>query len=309
METADLSDIFLFDDAIWLVNQPEDLSNFKVLLSVFSLQTWLTLAFTLFITSLLWYLFAHCGEKPVYRCFHRCLIDVFHLSMNTGLHILPSSNTLRILMITYVLYSMHVNSYFLGKLGSILTHPGFEKGITNIEELAESTVVRPFTYQHHRKLMLTLNDSIAQKLGKKVVNITSFDFISLFDYMLKYKNTSLSSYESIIKYYAKEQSKLKTISGRYLLNMEATYATRRGHPLLDDVNRVIKQILEMGLQKKWLSDMSIRSFEKSNGKTQIVLSLEHLQGAFIVLLIGYSISVVIFLLEVTINKVKKSKLM
>lgn len=91
---------------------------------------------------------------------------------------------------------------------------------------------------------------------------------------------------------------------------------RRFHYLLPIINEKIRAIGESGLLMKWQKDSTLARSDAmgngdknkgSHGSVQIKLQLEHVVGAFLAVLIGLSIALVVFLLELLIHWLIKKK--
>lgn len=194
---------------------------------------------------------------------------------------------------------MHLNSFFQGNLRSLLTNPGYEPSTSNVEELRRSDVLSVMTFVNHKRRIEAINDSISRKLYEKTNLIKHGNVTAMFEFMIKYKNVSLTSFKNIYNYLEEYKSKVKIIGNEYLLNMEASYVMRKGHPLLPNIDYIIQLMKESGVQKKWLSDMVTRKFDAHHKDYEdVVLKFKHLQAAFYCLEIGLMISMVVFIFEV-----------
>jgi hypothetical protein len=92
---------------------------------------------------------------------------------------------------------------------------------------------------------------------------------------------------------------------------------RKFHHLLDMVNEKIRTISESGLLSKWAMD-SINVAAKSStsssgggahgsGGPQIKLKVEHVEGAFFVVLIGLGFALIAFIIELLVHKMIAQK--
>lgn len=92
---------------------------------------------------------------------------------------------------------------------------------------------------------------------------------------------------------------------------------RKFHHLREIINLKIRVISESGLLSKWQKDVQRASRkdmsndkEKAKGghggSVQMKLRLEHVEGAFIVVLIGLGVAFVVFLLELYAQRLVKS---
>lgn len=87
---------------------------------------------------------------------------------------------------------------------------------------------------------------------------------------------------------------------------------QRFHHLLPTINEKIRAIAESGLLTKWQKEsqrMASKSLvnEGGHGSKQMKLRLEHVQGAFLVVLIGLSVSFAVFLLELLTQWLLRTK--
>jgi hypothetical protein len=88
----------------------------------------------------------------------------------------------------------------------------------------------------------------------------------------------------------------------------------KGFPLKPKYDKVILALLQAGLVNWWWEDVKYtaslegaRKFGSPPGE-YIVLTLEHLQSAFYSLLIGYSMSVLLLLVELSYHHHKRYKM-
>lgn len=82
---------------------------------------------------------------------------------------------------------------------------------------------------------------------------------------------------------------------------------RRFHPLLPIINEKIRAIAESGFLNQWQKDskragkkIKVKEGDKSHGSVQMKLRLEHVEGAFLIMLIGLGIAFTVFLSELMI---------
>lgn len=100
---------------------------------------------------------------------------------------------------------------------------------------------------------------------------------------------------------------------------------RRHHPLLWTINEKIRAISESGLLSKWEKESKFQKTTPSkstnsknnegenvandnndDGNKQMKLRLDHVQGAFLLLLIGLTISFVAFLFEIFTSRLRQN---
>lgn len=72
---------------------------------------------------------------------------------------------------------------------------------------------------------------------------------------------------------------------------------RKFHHLLPTINEKIRSIAESGLLMKWQKESLRVGLSESSDGALMTLQLEHVEGAFLVVLIGLIVAFVVFLLE------------
>jgi hypothetical protein len=86
---------------------------------------------------------------------------------------------------------------------------------------------------------------------------------------------------------------------------DVAMAVLKGHPLLEHINDVIDHVVEAGLPMQWKRRVletvklsSNTSFTYTLADTYVNISATHLQSAFYMLLLGYVLALLSFILEV-----------
>lgn len=74
---------------------------------------------------------------------------------------------------------------------------------------------------------------------------------------------------------------------------------RRGYPLLERINNIIRLLLENGLFYKWMKDTDEARDVKCDNEHE-KLGINHLKGIFILWLLGILLSSLILIVEVLI---------
>ena len=81
---------------------------------------------------------------------------------------------------------------------------------------------------------------------------------------------------------------------------------RKGFPFLKRINNALRNIVEGGLMSKWLYESKI-TLKKVTipdyGDVEGFLDLDRIFGVFVLLGVGYLVSIFIFLLELTCRKI------
>jgi hypothetical protein len=91
-------------------------------------------------------------------------------------------------------------------------------------------------------------------------------------------------------------------------SFSVTMMLQKDYHLINQINKYISEIVETGLLLKWAKDSSrlvpldniINQNERNSGN--IKLTFEHVQGAFLLLIVGYLLASVVFAIEIIIKQ-------
>lgn len=289
----EMSDIIFYDDYNWIVPTPPLFAKVKYISSVFTWATWLAIIMTIFATTLLYYL----GTKN--EAGKQVTITISFLNLLGATVVTPANfklntNFLRLVILFYMLYAMLVTAYFSGKLSSFLTSPVHEKGISTMDELADSSF-RPLIFQSVKDDLISLNSSNSIKLASKTVIYKPMHSTGSLEYIAEHKNVTFDIYQSKLDLNPYFKNKVNVVSGQYLINVEGVMIFRKQYPLLRRLNELILLIHEAGLTKKWVANMATIRFEKSDEFQ--ALTVEHCYSALSLWGFGMMLGAVLFVLE------------
>ncbi|KAF2890711.1 hypothetical protein ILUMI_15462, partial [Ignelater luminosus] len=137
-ENYDISKCFLREEIVWIVPKLHKLFGHMVMMSLFTTTTWIALLITALITVLLLWSAAKCVSiQSKFKSLQRCLLIILLFTSDSCTNSLPNNNTLRVLIIFYLVYCMQITTIFRGKLISALTEPEYDRPISTMEELAD----------------------------------------------------------------------------------------------------------------------------------------------------------------------------
>lgn len=308
-----VSDIVFYNPHIWLVPKPNKMPNFKVLISIFNLITWLTI-FVIFILMVsIWYIYAKYRNDKFYDSYVKCFLDIYVLNLSMSITRIPHSIKLKLLIIIYILYAFHLSAFFQGKLSSVLTLPIYDSRISTLEQLADSNLKILVVY-HKLSTIKNINTNVALKMASKSEPLEEkYISINRPEYVMKRRDIALSSLVGDLNLTDTYKTKVDVIKDVFLPDLEGTYQMKRHNPIMLTLNNVIRVIREGGLHTKWLNDMKIVNFltytKDDDADGQIILTFEHLEGPFILLAFGICSSTIIFGVELCGTTMKRLLLM
>lgn len=298
---VEITDIFFFSPSYWVVVKPNLMSNVQILGYIFNEVIWVSiLSIFVFVVSFCYFLMRKTEERKEMT---NLVTKIFSVNLGMGIGKMPKSKSLKILLLFFMLYSFHLVCFYQGTLSSFLTTPVYEKGINNMEELAESDEVVIYDHAIYVILLSYSDLPFVKKLQKKAI-IHSQSDIDYLDLLMEWKNFSreVSRLVLSIKPYS---HKLRTIGDLCLPQMTLFYALRRGHPLFEFLNGVVKSIREHGLYQPLLNYITRKKFVESEERNEIVLTTDHILGAIFILFGGYVFGLFVFFLELLSFKMKE----
>lgn len=290
----ELTDTFHYDKQIWIILKPGLMNHTKIIQYIFSLEIWIfTLINLLFITILFWF---HSKRKYNFLYY---FLSFYNTTLGTCFPIKVNKLVLRVILLIYMFYVLIITNSFRARFSSILTKPIQDSGVRNVEEMIHSNIM-PILSNQKRLFVKAMNDSLAEKLFAKSIPLTTEIEQNKFMYLKKNPQSAVTIYKSALE--IEDKSVVNALGDDFLLPMKASYALKKGHPLIPLFNNYGKRIWEAGLYQNWILDWNYIDYEKEADNQLIVLTFEHVKVAFVILIYGYSISVCMFVSEILFSR-------
>lgn len=285
--------------------------------NIFTAESWLFVMLTyVTVAFFTWALtYWHSSESTAYRSPSSCFVNMLAVLISVSVKSKPRLHSVQILFLVWCGFSLILTAVYQTYLIKYLVKPAYDTQIKTIEEVFKASI--PFGYLHVSRLYFsrTSNDWIQQKLVR--------DAIICYDADECLYNVAIArKYAFAVPrlYLMYTESKYRDHDGKSLLYaFKEDYVfypihmyTYKGFPLLNRINKLISNVQQTGIQAKWESDLKRMFSQKSeshhhvnNQKENVdVLTLEHLQGAFIVFALGIAFAMVAFLLELTVHRIQ-----
>jgi hypothetical protein len=297
----------------WYVPCPVKFPGWKSIFRVFSLSGWLSILFAAMLANLVIVCLARSGikEHESFRRLVEAILDVWALILGVSISSLPRTTPLRLFFSAWVCYSLAINTVFQAYLTTFLVDPGFEKSITNTEEVFTSGTKYGFSYIIFDR---NFNDKTDPKAVEILENrIDCDDMVTCILWAAKYRNISSICSAGYVKYfyYISEYSdEFRGYQPCLLKEMPVVVtgmlmALQKGSPFLDRVNEILDRLIESGipeyLKKYSLKAKTIIKGNSENSKTiaddYYVLTMNNMQSAFYLFLFGHSLGLISFIME------------
>ena len=294
---------------------PKPIPGSQKVLTTFSLSVWLTMGLVLLLSTAVFWCVGRGPYRSVFRDRHtyqslsHCFYNAWAVFMGVSVPQLPTASNLRVFFLLYVCYCFAISTVFQAFFVSYLVEPEYGNKIETLDELLESDTI----YGYNPGLDITLQSIPYPKLldfnkrkklradcgnTTKCVErmITKGDIASIIDPMYA---SYLASVMGIV-----DVNKVICCFDETIISSDIIILFKKGNPLLDRVNVLLRRCLEAGLLVTRWSELQHQAQLKSRGKLGedsgdmfVPFSVFHLMPAFVVLVVGNILSSVMFIVE------------
>jgi hypothetical protein len=284
---------------------------------IFSAQLWVCLILSLAATSSTVSLIARYGRSyskfPEDWSMGKSLTCVWAVILGVTAPALPHKATVRVVFLAWLVFSLAVNNIFQSFLTTFLTGSGYKPPIHNIDQMLASKIKYGY-FDVFDDIYNETDDVESHVILENRVLCT--DLLACLNWARDYKNISIILDElSVEERYSNsmllDENSMPLIcpldDGLVMITNTAM-VMRVGDPLLGRIDEIIKRFVEAGLFMQWkkvffekLKIESGRIHSYSLLEDYNIFTLEHVQPAFIMLLMGLCISTVILLVELAIH--------
>lgn len=228
-------------------------------------------------------------------------MDTLRICVGNGVPI-PQIDSIRILLLAYVLFSLHVNYIFQGLYSSILTVPQYEQKITNVEELVLRSNLKLMINSNNVNRLQTIDERLLDKIKQKMI---------VYDQMLGHRSNyvKLNGDRAVTgfryRYDVTESHKkyvIDTFDDTILEPLTIGYILNNDSPYLNSLNFIVNVVNEAGLLTKWKTDYDKVAFITDEELQRVTLTFEHVHFVFVLLAIGLAVASLTFVIELFIIK-------
>lgn len=278
--------------------------NWDKLIHIFTNTLWLLVGATLIITITLWYLVANRS----YSQENHHLLYLQDLCLQAWGNLLgvsqisnPATRFLRLSFLAWVIFSFYVSQFYQTKLMSVLSKPGYEHQIANIEEAIDFGLSVGFISQI-KSWFENSTDITTQIIHENFVACdVTLDCINRIAYkrdIVVLKNRRQIQYLMAFNW-------LDQRSGRTLLyqfshheaQLVISFVVRKGFPLTEYFDFIILQLLSNGLVFKWDRDYAYNIITDDDTSPK-PFKIKTFTGVFIGLIFGLSLATISFVAEI-----------
>lgn len=294
----ELSNIVLRANRVWLVPKAKKLPNYQILASIFDGIIWIGVLVSIVVTVSVVWIISKVKHIKKFDTLSECLVNVIQISIGSSLENIPDIRLLKFLFLAYFLYSMHIIYFFQTKLSGVLTVPTYEKTVHSSHDLADSELTPLLFFEGDHHLINMSANPLARIIHKKCV-VTNENRTT----EMVWKHRNVSALYSIGSLTRTDMKLVNYFPDDLLVRSEIMYILPNGSFYLRYVNDIIDVSTENGFMLKWTAEWTQNQEKNFDGN--VVLTMEHLQGAFYLLFLGYLASTAAFIVEKTLFTVTK----
>jgi len=304
---TNLDDHLLFDDTIiyssdkfsWYIARADPYPRWLSMARVFTPETWLVLLIVIPVAAFVMKCLSQRGGNEIWS-YVKCALSFWAVLHGAGTDV-PYSPTLRVFFLSWVIYSLAVNTVFQAYVTSYLVDPGLQHQIDNAEELYESNAVFAFPD--------TIDKFLTEDLLDKLKPRIQADPVVCLDYVSDKDNFATVAGKKLVSFFSENLAQRGTKHEIFqfredMFQLSTVMLLPKGSPFLELMNDILTHLLEAGLIDKWYKDIIIENQIKAGVREipfliddYVPLSLSHLQASFIFLSLGLGISSVVLLVE------------
>jgi len=255
----------------------------------------------------------------VYKTLTSSLTNVWAVILGVSVSTMPRAPSLRSLFLAWVCFSVAFSTVFQAFLTTFLVDSGYEAPIQNMDVLLASDI--KLVLSRYSSILYNISDiNIKSKLKKKFVPCPSLE--DLWKWAIFKKNVSFMFSEiSAEENYAlgnfvgeKSEPLFCKLEDGVFLHSGRSMVMLRTDPLLRRVTEIVDRVVEAGIYNFWIS-LKLNWYKILSQKISLIhpldeyysFNLYHMQAAFYLLLMGWCLSALCFMVELLYSRFFSSR--
>jgi hypothetical protein len=306
-------------DLKMLVPCPKPIHATEKILTTFSLSVWLTIGLVLLLTTAVFWCAGNGPYRSVgtethtYRSLSNSFQNVWSVFMAVSVPRQPTASSLRVFFYLYVCFCFAISTVFQAFFVSYLVEPNYEKPLETLDDLLHSDIV----YGYHPALNY-FQDTVSfpeyvKFLEHKKLQEDCTDLRKCVERMITQRDIATVTVPLYATYVAMEMGtvdidKLICSLDEILPSSGLIFLFKKGNPLLDRFNILMRRCLEAGLVESLWTELQHRASLKGAGRIEegagnhvFTFTVSHLMPAFVALIVGTVLSSVVFIGELIVN--------
>jgi len=314
----DIISFYYLTSIRWYVPCSDKYPRWSSIFRILSVELWLVLIISLVITAISTTLvgrYSCTSEWQVYKTLTSSLVNLWAVILGVSVSTMPRAPSLRSLFLAWVCFSVAFSTVFQAFLTSFLVESGYKTPIQSMDELFASDI--KLAFPRFYSIILEVGDKTeAPNVLRKHVDCPSFEVCV--KWAIYQKNVSIMLSDlSVEERYAfgtfvgvNSEPMLCKLEDGVFLHTGRTLLMNHWDPLVRRVTEIIGRVVEAGLYNFWIS-LNLNEYKILSHKISLVhpldgyysFNLYHMQPAFYLLLMGWCLSVLCFMVELLYSRV------
>jgi len=287
-----------------LVPCPKAIPGTEKLFTTFSLCVWLTIGLVLLLTTAVFWCAGNgpyrsvCNETHTYQSLSNCFHNIWAVFVGVSLPLQPTNSCLRLFFFLYVCFCFAISTLFQAFFVSYLVEPKYGKKLESLDEILDSDVV----YGYHPVIYYAQDTFSCSECTyfteHKRLKEDCSDIRKCVERMITKRDIATVLPPVFANYVARELGTVdvsKIICSLYEVALSGgiTVLFKKGNPLLERFNFLMRRYLEAGLLEMFWTELQHRAslrgrgrFTEAAGDMCFAFSISYLMPAFVVLLVG-----------------------
>ncbi|KAF5307847.1 hypothetical protein FQR65_LT18311 [Abscondita terminalis] len=255
LASDDRSNIFFYDDFLWIGTKAEQRLN--AIFTPFTVETWILIVVVFVSVVLIWWrgLLLEKFKYNQLQALFQSFSEICSLLFGVGISILPKLASLKLLILFYLIYIIHIQTAYTSDMINTLVVPHYEHVVSNLHDLVETgipTLIQDFIYKSFFSSDLK-NFHVYNEIKRNFIRVYSYN---------ETRNYSKQKLFIVLpkQYYMfSSNSYPKKITNKFISNdltgsFRISFFMLRGNYLLSSINRVITFLREFGFYEKAYDD-------------------------------------------------------
>jgi hypothetical protein len=255
------------------------------------------------------------SEWQGYKTLTSSLTNVWAVILGVAVSTMPRTPSLRSLFFAWACFSVVFNTVFEAFFTTFLIEPGYKTSIQNMDELQASGIQLAYAPEYS-SFFENDDETKISNLKRNLLNCPSYD--DCWEWVKKQKSVSVLLEDKIAEIHFAAGNIIGENSEPLLCGLEdgvnykygQSFVMLHADPLIGRVSEIIDRVVEAGLYNHWNS-LNMNWLKFYSRKIGIVhpfdgyysFNLYHMQPAFYLILMGWFLSALCFMIELIMQKV------
>jgi hypothetical protein len=302
----------------WYVPCPGKYPRWSSIFRILSVELWLVLIISIVVVTISTTLFGRyscTSEWQVYKTLTSSLINIWAVMLGVAVTMMPRTPSLRSLFLAWVCFSIAFSTVFQAFLTTFLIDSSYKTPIKNMDELF-AVGMKLACPSEYNLIFESGDETVVSNVQRNRVH--SLPYSVIVEWAMYQKNISLFLEDLDVEIlYAlgdcvgeNSEPLLCKLEDGLVYNNGLSMIMLHGDPLMRRVAEIIDRVVAAGLYNHWISRYMHR-YKVLSRKIALVHPLDgyysfnmyHMLPAFYMLLIGWCLSFISFMVELFYNRI------